>query len=62
MTCLKNELLWNLQQTPRGAKITVMADNKEALDAVHEFKRLTGKTEEVSLGVDRSCVTAKYRV
>ena len=39
MTRLKNELHWNLQQTPRGAKIIVMTDNKEALDAVHEFLR-----------------------
>ena len=39
MTRLKAELHWNLQETPRGAKIVVVADNKEALDAVHEFLR-----------------------
>ena len=37
MTRLKDQLHWNLQETPRGARITVLADNKEALDAVHEF-------------------------
>jgi hypothetical protein len=39
MTRLKAELHWNLHETPRGAKLVVMADNKEALDAVHEFLR-----------------------
>jgi hypothetical protein len=39
MTRLKTELHWTLQETPRGAKIIVVADNKEALDAVHEFLR-----------------------
>jgi hypothetical protein len=39
MNRLKDQLHWNLQETPRGARITVMADNKEALDAVHEFLR-----------------------
>jgi hypothetical protein len=39
MTRLKAQLHWNLQETPHGAKIIVMADNKEALDAVHEFLR-----------------------
>ena len=39
MTRLKAQLHWNVQETPHGAKIIVMADNKEALDAVHEFLR-----------------------
>jgi 16S rRNA G1207 methylase RsmC len=39
MTRLKAELHWTLQETPRGAKIIVVADNKEGLDAVHEFLR-----------------------
>jgi hypothetical protein len=39
MTRLKTQLHWNLQETPRGAKIVVMTDNREALDAVHEFLR-----------------------
>lgn len=39
MTRLKSQLHWNLQETPRGAKLVVVADNKEALDAVHEFLR-----------------------
>ena len=39
MSRLKDQLHWNLQETPRGARITVTADNKEALDAVHEFLR-----------------------
>ena len=39
LTRLKADLHWDLQQLPRGARITVTADNKEALDAVHEFLR-----------------------
>jgi hypothetical protein len=39
MTRLKDQLHWSLQETPRGARIAVIADNQEALDAVHEFLR-----------------------
>jgi len=39
MTRLKTELHWELQEIPRGARITITADNKEALDAVHDFLR-----------------------
>jgi len=36
---LKDQLHWTLTETPRGACLTVIADNKPALDAVHEFLR-----------------------
>jgi len=39
MTHLKSELHWELQEIPRGARITITADNKDALDAVHDFLR-----------------------
>jgi hypothetical protein len=39
MTRLKDQLHWNLQETIRGARIAITADNKEALDAVHDFLR-----------------------
>lgn len=39
MTRLKADLHWDLQEIPRGARITITADNKEALDAVHDFLR-----------------------
>ena len=39
MTRLKDQLHWDLQETPRGARIVITADNKEALDAVHQFLR-----------------------
>jgi hypothetical protein len=39
MTRLKTDLHWDLQEIPRGARITITADNKEALDAVHDFLR-----------------------
>jgi len=39
MAKLKAQLHWSLQETPRGARLTVSADNKPALDAVHEFLR-----------------------
>lgn len=39
MTRLKTELHWELQEIPRGARITITADNREALDAVHDFLR-----------------------
>jgi hypothetical protein len=39
MSKLKDQLHWTLTQTPRGARLAVTADNKTALDAVHEFLR-----------------------
>jgi hypothetical protein len=39
MTRLKDQLHWELQETPRGARISIASDNKDALDAVHEFLR-----------------------
>ena len=39
MTRLKIDLHWQLQEIPRGARITITADNKEVLDAVHDFLR-----------------------
>jgi hypothetical protein len=39
MTRLKADLHWSLQDLPRGARITVTADNQEALEAVHDFLR-----------------------
>jgi len=39
MTSQKDQLHWALSKTPRGARLTVTADNKLALDAVHEFLR-----------------------
>jgi hypothetical protein len=39
MTRLKDQLHWELVETPRGARINIVADNIEALDAVHEFLR-----------------------
>ncbi len=39
MSRLKEQIHWDLQETPRGARIVISADNKPALDAVHEFLR-----------------------
>jgi len=39
MKQLKDELHWDVTETPRGAKMVVTADNKPALDALHEFLR-----------------------
>jgi hypothetical protein len=39
MTKLKDQLHWSMTETPRGARITVTADNKPALEAVHQFLR-----------------------
>ena len=39
MTKLKDQLHCSLKDTPRGARLAVTADNKAALDAVHEFLR-----------------------
>jgi hypothetical protein len=39
MTKLKDQLHWSVEETPRGARLLVVADNKPALDAVHEFLR-----------------------
>jgi hypothetical protein len=39
MARLKDQLHWELQETPRGARIVITADNKESLDAVHAFLR-----------------------
>jgi hypothetical protein len=37
MTQLKDQIHWELQDTPRGARLMITADNKPALDAVHQF-------------------------
>ncbi len=39
MSKLKDQLHWEMHETQRGARITVTADNKAALNAVHEFLR-----------------------
>ena len=39
MARLKDSLHWEVQEIPRGARITVTADNKEATDALHDFLR-----------------------
>jgi hypothetical protein len=39
MSRLKDQLHWDLQEMPRGARLVITADNKTALDAVHEFLR-----------------------
>ena len=39
MTRLKDQLHWQLQETPRGARLKITADTQPALDAVHEFLR-----------------------
>src|ERR1700733_457176 len=39
MTRLKDQLHWDLQETPRGARIVITADNQVALNAVHDFLR-----------------------
>ena len=39
MSRLEEQLHWKLQQTARGARLNITADNKEALDAVHAFLR-----------------------
>jgi hypothetical protein len=39
MTRHKTDLHWELQEIPRGARITITSDNTEALDAVHDFLR-----------------------
>jgi hypothetical protein len=39
MTRMKDQLQWKLEETPRGARIAITADNKKSLDAVHEFLR-----------------------
>ena len=39
MTQQKDRLHWQLEETPRGARILITADNQTAGDAVHEFLR-----------------------
>jgi hypothetical protein len=39
MTQLKDQIHWELQETSRGARLNITADNKTALDAVHQFLR-----------------------
>jgi hypothetical protein len=46
MTRLKDQLHWELQETPRGARMMITADNKPALDAVHEFLRFQIKDHD----------------
>jgi hypothetical protein len=37
MTQLKDQIHWQMEETPRGARINITADNKPALAAVHQF-------------------------
>jgi len=37
MSRLKDQIHWDLQETPHGARIKITADNKPALEAVHQF-------------------------
>lgn len=39
MTRLRDDIHWELSEIPRGAQIKIVADNKEAADAIHEFLR-----------------------
>jgi hypothetical protein len=39
MTRLKDQLHWELKETPAGRRINIEADNKAALDAVPESLR-----------------------
>jgi len=46
MAHLKDQLHWDLQETPRGARIVVVADTKPALDALHDFLRFQIKDHD----------------
>ena len=37
MKAQKTSLHWNVEETPRGARLVITADNKPALDALHQF-------------------------
>jgi hypothetical protein len=39
MSQMKDQLHWELQETARGARITISADNQRAREAVYEFLR-----------------------
>jgi hypothetical protein len=39
MTQLKDQIHWELHETPRGAQLKITADNKPALEAIHQFLR-----------------------
>jgi hypothetical protein len=39
MTRLRDQIHYELEETPRGARIVITADNKEARNAVYEFLR-----------------------
>lgn len=39
MSRLKDAIHWQMQEIPRGARISIIADNQEAVDAVHDFLR-----------------------
>lgn len=46
MARLKDQLHWTMSETPRGARLFIVADNKPALDAVHEFLRFQIKDHQ----------------
>jgi len=39
MKQLKDQIHWDVVETPRGARLIITADDKPALDAVHDFLR-----------------------
>jgi hypothetical protein len=52
MTKLKDQIRYQLKETPQGANVEIRTNNKEALNAIHEFLRFqisdhrTGDTPE----------------
>jgi len=46
MSRLKDQLHWTLSETPRGSRLTIVADSKPARDAVYEFLRFQIKDHE----------------
>jgi|SRR5579864_5655197 len=39
MSRLKDGIHYQVSEIPRGARLTIIADNKEAVDAIHDFLR-----------------------
>jgi hypothetical protein len=39
MSRLRNQIRYQLKDTPQGARIEIDSENKEALKAIHEFLR-----------------------
>jgi hypothetical protein len=54
MSRLKDQIRYQLKETPQGAEIEISSKNEEALNAIHEFLRFQNSDHKTGDSVDIS--------